>query len=69
MTYTVEQIALRCGLPLRTARYRVGVWQARGWPLVTREPCRGDSRGRLLVDAAEFEALLRGELSQEPAAA
>ena len=69
MSLTVEDVAARTGLPLRTARYRVARWLARGWPRVTREACQGDRRGRYLVDAREFEALLRGELSQEPLAA
>lgn len=67
--YTVDDIAARTGLPERTVRRRFAAWARRGWPRVSREPCRGDSAGRLVVDAAEYEAMARGEITEAPAQA
>lgn len=54
---------------LAQTRWSVTRWRARGWPLVTEVPGRGKGGVQLRVDAAELEAMLRGELSELPLAA
>jgi len=69
VTLTTEDIAARTSLPLRTVQYRVRAWLRRGYPRVTREVVRGHAHGRYVVDAAEYEAMVRGEVTEAPAQA
>lgn len=61
---TIAQVALALGIPARTARRRVAAWQARQWPRVRVVACRGDRRGRYLVDAASFDRFCLGEVPE-----
>lgn len=63
---TVEDVARLTGWGERRVRRAFARWQRRGFPRVSREPCRGDHRGRLVVDAAEYYAVQAGELSECP---
>lgn len=60
---------LRHAMPTLTVaqvRAQIDRWERRGYPLVTRVPCRRRGGFRRVVDAAELDAVLRGDLSQEP---
>lgn len=61
---TVEDVARALDLPIRTARRRVVVWHARQWPRVRIAACRGDRRGRYLVDVETFDRFCLGEVPE-----
>ena len=69
-TLTVAQVAQLRGWDTRRTWRAFRRWQAAGWPRVEVRP-RADGRhgGELHVDAAEYHAVARGELTSEPVAA
>ena len=60
--FTVDDLIARTGLKPYEARRRDAEWERRGFPRVRREACRGIAAGRKVVNRADFEAYLRGEL-------
>lgn len=60
-TLTAAALAAR-GMPLRTAQYRLARWRALGWPRVYQVPRAGRVGGvAWVVDAGDYEALVRGD--------
>lgn len=71
MWYTVADLVRLTGRTRRQVQWDFTCWRKNGWPLVVLDPtpCQGNRRGRYVVNAAEYHAVMRGELSQEPVAA
>lgn len=65
---TVRQVATVMAWPLRNAQREVARWFARGWPRVRLQPCRGNQRGRYMVDRETFERFCEGDLGEDVAA-
>lgn len=62
-TLSVADVVALTGWHERRVRRAFVAWETRGWPLVTRQQgVRGDARGALRVDEAEFRAVLAGDL-------
>jgi hypothetical protein len=66
---SVEEIADAQGWSFRTAQRKVAKWCSKGWPRVRRETCRGNYRGRYLVDRESFDAYCEGDLGPTATAA
>ena len=59
---TAERIAEMLDIHPRAAQRRVRRWFKRAWPVVRLERCRGNHRGRYVVDAESFREFLAGKL-------
>jgi hypothetical protein len=59
-TLTVAEVRALCDWTTARARWWVQRWEAQGYPLVTRVPCKRRGGFRYAVDRAECEAWLAG---------
>jgi len=66
--YSVADVMRKTERPRRSTTRAFERWQARGWPRVRRAPCQGDPRGEWRVDAAEYDAMRAGQITEAPVA-
>ena len=62
---TVADVAALTGHSLRRTQRMFARWMRQGWPRVTTVKSR-HGKPQLVVDRAEYEAIGRGEITEEP---
>lgn len=68
--YTVADVRRLTGWDARRVQRTFARWRDRGFPLVRYEAgAQGSPRGLLVVLAAEYHAVMRGEITETPVAA